>query len=325
LKKFLVIQTAFIGDAILATAVLEHLHNQLPNAQLDVLVRAGNESLFSDHPFVKQVFVWNKKASKYRGLFQLLKSIRHQQYDGVINLQRHAASAFLTMFSGAAKTAGFDENFLSIFFSVRTKHRIGTKGEANYLHEVDRCIQLTSPWVDVAPVMPKLYPSQQDFSRVEQYAARPFITISPSSVWFTKQTPGEVWRKLMQTSSDRQVYLLGGPQDVALCETLASGMTHVKVLAGSLSLLQSAALMSKAEMNYTNDSAPLHLCSAMNAPVTAVFCSTIPEFGFGPLSERSRVVQTRANLACKPCGIHGHAACPKGHFDCGKIETADLI
>ena len=325
MKKFLVIQTAFIGDAILATAVLEHLHNQLPNAQLDVLVRAGNESLFSDHPFVKQVFVWNKNASKYRGLFELLKSIRHQQYDGVINLQRHAASAFLTMFSGAAKTAGFDENFLSNFFSVRTKHRIGSKGEANYLHEVDRCIQLTSPWVDVSPAMPKLYPSQQDFSQVEQYAARPFITISPSSVWFTKQTPAEVWRDLMQTSSDRQVYLLGGPQDVALCERLASGLSHVKVLAGNLSLLQSAALMSKAEMNYTNDSAPLHLCSAMNAPVTAVFCSTIPEFGFGPLSERGRVVQTRANLACKPCGIHGRSACPKGHFDCGKIETADLL
>lgn len=325
MKKFLVIQTAFIGDAILATGVLEHLHNRLPDARVDVMVRAGNESLFKDHPFVKQVFVWNKKESKYRGLFQLLKSIRKQQYDGVINLQRHAASAFLTMFSGAAKTAGFDENLLSSFFSFRTTHRIGNKGEVNYLHEVDRCIQLTSPWVEVADARPRLYPSVRDFSAIEQYATRPFITISPSSVWFTKQTPGEVWRKLMQSSSERQVYLLGGQQDSALCESLAAGLSHVQVLAGHLSLLQSAALMSKAEMNYTNDSAPLHLCSAMNAPVTAVFCSTIPEFGFGPLSDRSRVVQTRSNLACKPCGIHGRSACPKGHFDCGKIETADLL
>ncbi len=325
MKKFLVIQTAFIGDAILATAVLEHLHKQLPNARVDVLVRAGNESLFNGHPFVKHVFVWNKKVSKYRGLFQLLKSIRNQQYDGVLNLQRHAASAFLTMFSGAAKTAGFDENILSNFFSFRTKHRIGNKGEANYLHEVDRYIQLTSPWVEVADARPRLYPSERDFSAIEPYTSRPFITISPSSVWFTKQTPGEVWIKLMQSSSDRQIYLLGGPQDYALCESLAEGLSHVQVLSGHLSLLQSAALMSKAEMNYTNDSAPLHLCSAMNAPVTAVFCSTIPEFGFGPLSERSRVVQTRSNLACKPCGIHGRSACPKGHFDCGKIETADLL
>ena len=325
MKKFLVIQTAFIGDAILATAVLEHLHKQLPDARVDVLVRAGNESLCNSHPFVNHVFVWNKKVSKYRDLFRLLKSIRKVKYDGVINLQRHTASAFLTVFSGAYKTAGFDENILSNFFSYRTTHRIGKQGEENYLHEVDRCIRLTSPWVEVAKAKPKLYPSGRDFSSIEPYTAHPFITISPSSVWFTKQTPGEVWRKLLQSSSDLQIYLLGGPQDYALCESLASGLPHVKVLAGKLTLLQSAALMSKSEMNYTNDSAPLHLCSAMNAPVTAVFCSTIPEFGFGPLSDRGRVVQTRVNLPCKPCGIHGHSACPKGHFDCGKIDTADLL
>jgi heptosyltransferase-2 len=97
------------------------------------------------------------------------------------------------------------------------------------------------------------------------------------------------------------------------------------VLAGKLTLLQSAALIKHAVMNYTNDSAPLHLCSAMNAPATAVFCSTIPEFGFGPLSDSSRVVQTRMELPCKPCGNHGKTECPKGHFDCGNIDLNDLL
>jgi heptosyltransferase-2 len=83
--------------------------------------------------------------------------------------------------------------------------------------------------------------------------------------------------------------------------------------------------MKNAVMNYTNDSAPLHLCSAMNAPVTAVFCSTIPEFGFGPLSDNARVVQSRLELPCKPCGNHGKAACPKGHFNCGEIQLSDLM
>jgi heptosyltransferase-2 len=78
-------------------------------------------------------------------------------------------------------------------------------------------------------------------------------------------------------------------------------------------------------MNYTNDSAPLHLCSAVNAPVRAVFCSTIPEFGFGPLSGNSGVVQSHLELPCKPCGNHGKSACPKGHFDCGKISLTDLL
>jgi heptosyltransferase-2 len=98
------------------------------------------------------------------------------------------------------------------------------------------------------------------------------------------------------------------------------------VLAGQLSLLQSAALMSKAKRNFVNDSGPLHLCSAMDAPVTAVFCSTIPSFGFGPLSKDSKVVQTALGLACRPCGLHGRKECPEGHFKCGtSINTVDLL
>jgi len=60
----------------------------------------------------------------------------------------------------------------------------------------------------------------------------------------------------------------------------------------------------------------MHLASAMDAPCTAVFCSTVPDFGFGPLSTKSRVVETTAKLDCRPCGIHGHKACPEGHFKC---------
>jgi heptosyltransferase-2 len=89
----------------------------------------------------------------------------------------------------------------------------------------------------------------------------------------------------------------------------------VRNLAGTLSFLQSAALMEKAAMNYVNDSAPLHLASAMNAPVTAVFCSTVPAFGFGPLSDKSHIVECE-NLYCRPCGLHGKPSCPEGHFRC---------
>lgn len=74
--------------------------------------------------------------------------------------------------------------------------------------------------------------------------------------------------------------------------------------------------MKSATMNYVNDSAPLHIASAMNAPVTAIFCSTVPAFGFGPLRENGRVVETSERLDCRPCGLHGHSACPKGHFRC---------
>jgi len=98
------------------------------------------------------------------------------------------------------------------------------------------------------------------------------------------------------------------------------------ILAGKLSFLESAVLMKDALMNYVNDSAPLHLASSVNAPVTAIFCSTVPEFGFGPLSERSFIVQTKKTLDCKPCGNHGLNKCPKDHFECAlTINNEQLL
>ena len=97
-------------------------------------------------------------------------------------------------------------------------------------------------------------------------------------------------------------------------------------LSGKLSLLESAALMKDAMMNYVNDSAPMHIASAMNAPVCAVYCSTVPDFGFGPLSEQSFVVEVKEKLSCRPCGLHGHKACPQGHFRCAMdIESNQLL
>ena len=78
-------------------------------------------------------------------------------------------------------------------------------------------------------------------------------------------------------------------------------------------------------MNYVNDSAPLHFASAVNAPVKAVFCSTVPEFGFGPLSEHAEIVEVKDKLGCRPCGLHGAKSCPRGHFKCAHdISLAQL-
>jgi len=79
-------------------------------------------------------------------------------------------------------------------------------------------------------------------------------------------------------------------------------------------------------MNYVNDSAPLHLASAMNAPTTAIYCSTAPAFGFGPLSDNSRIIETQEKLDCRPCGLHGFKTCPEKHFKCAfTIEAKQLL
>ena len=73
MQKILIIQTAFIGDVVLATALLEKWRRFYPEDQIDFLVRKGNEGLLDGHPFLHEVLIWNKKENKTKNLFQLLK------------------------------------------------------------------------------------------------------------------------------------------------------------------------------------------------------------------------------------------------------------
>jgi heptosyltransferase-2 len=237
----------------------------------------------------------------------------------VINCQRFAASGFLTAFSGASSTSGFRKNPFSLFFKHKVNHTV-----SNGLHECVRNLKLIEHLDIKGAIQPRLYPAPLKFETPKHYSC-----IAPASVWFTKQWPKNKWIELINLiPTDQTIYLTGGPGDYALCEEILKSAIHPQVinLAGSLSLLESAELMRGAKMNYVNDSAPMHLCSSVNAPVTAIFCSTVPSFGFGPLSENSRIIETNEKLPCRPCGLHGFKACPKGHFQCAEsIQPENVL
>lgn len=324
MDRILIIQTAFLGDVVLATGLVEKLHARFPQAQLDFLVRKGNESLLKDHPLLNQTLIWDKKQGKYKSLFRLLAHLRKQKYDLVVNVQRFGSTGILTASSGAKETVGFDKNPFSLLFTRRYQHDINSG-----THEVERNHLLIQSITDATAAKPKLYPSEADFAKVEVYKQAPFICMAPTSVWFTKQFPKEKWVTLINTiDSKYKIYLLGSPADKEYCNEIISQSINRQVtnLCGNLSLLQSAALMRDAVLNYVNDSGPMHLASALNAPTCAVYCSTIPGFGFGPLADFARVVEREEPLHCRPCGLHGHRACPEGHFKCAyDIRNEQLL
>ena len=327
MQKILIIQTAFIGDVVLATALVEKLAACFPGDQIDFLLRKGNETLLLNNPNINIVLIWDKKDNKIINLLRMIGHIRKRKYDRVINLQRFFSTGFITILSGGKETIGFDKNPLSFLFSKKVKHRIGSKD--SLVHEVERNNDLVRSFTDAVPAKPRMYPSAEDIHAVQPWLGKPFITMTPGSVWFTKKYPAEKWGELInQVPNNYPVYLLGGKENLEECNAikeLSSGK-NIQVLAGQLSFLQSAALMKGAFMNYVNDSAPLHFASSVNAPVTAIFCSTVPAFGFTPLSDQSFIVETKEALSCRPCGLHGKKQCPENHFKCGwGISTEQLI
>jgi len=317
LKKILVIQTASLGDVILATPVVEKLHDIYPQANIDFLLKYGYQDIFKDHPFIHRVIVWDKSEKKYHRLKELIEVVRDRKYDAVVNMQRFASSGLITALSGAKIRIGFNKNPLSLFFTTSVKHRFDTNKK---LHETERNLKLIEGFSgNSKKYRVKLYPSKHDYAKMSQYKTVAYITISPGSLWYTKTFPETKWIELIKSlSKEYNIYLLGSKDDSALCARIIQKSEHQGCLnlAGKLTFLESVALLEDAQMNYVNDSAPMHMASSVNAPTTAIYCSTIPEFGFGPLSDRSFIVQTEKKLTCKPCGIHGLNKCPEGHFDC---------
>ncbi len=332
MKRFLIVQTAFLGDVVLATGVLEKLHAFFPDAAIDLVVRKGNEGLFAGHPFLRKVHVWNKGKGKYGSLLGLIRDLRRTEYDHVINGQRFLSTGLMTVLARGGERVGYDRNPLSRLFTRRVPHVIG-----DGRHEMDRLNALIAHLTDGVRPLPRLHPSATHRAEVAAVLGAsgpahasttlpPYFCIAPASVWFTKQWPAHKWTELIRVlPADHRILLIGASGDAALCERIARAAGRGEVLAGRLSLLGTAVLMEGAVMNHVNDSAPLHIASAMNAPVTVVFCSTVPAFGFGPLRANGRIVEVRGTLDCRPCGLHGHKTCPKGHFRCAEEIATDQV
>jgi len=319
-RHILIIQTAFIGDAILSTSLIESISKFDSKIKIDILVRKGNESLVNGNPKINRVLIWDKSSNKYKNLFSIIKEVRKTGYDKVINLQRFAATGIITALSKAKNKIGFKENPFSMFFTKAIPHDVKSG-----IHEVERNQHLIADFCGSNASKPRLYPTEADFNKVQNYKTEKYICIAPTSVWFTKQYPEHKWVSLIESvPAEISVFLLGAPSDFDSCESIVQNVKSrvITNLAGKLTLMESAALIKNATMNYVNDSAPMHIASSMNAPTTAIYCSTIPKFGFGPLSDDSTIIETEKNLDCRPCGLHGKKACPEDHFDCA--ESVDI-
>lgn len=325
-NKILVIQTAFIGDVVLATSFIELLKRYDPNSEIHFLLRSGTESILRDNPHIKKIHVWEKRKNKHLNLIKLLFQIRSEKFNYVYNIQRFFSSGLLTAFSGAKIKIGFDKNPLSFLFSKRIAHKIPYELNGRFLHEVERNALLYNK---NEIIRPRLYFNAQEEKKIDELTSpiKQFIVLAPKSVWFTKEWPKGKWIELSRIlDKSFHLFFIGSKDDSTFIEEIIKNLKNATNLCGKLSLKESACLMIKASRVIANDSAPLHLASSVNAKTTAIFLSTIPEFGYGPLSDDSKVVQLHPRLDCMPCGLHGKKKCPKGHFNCAiKLDVKEVL
>jgi heptosyltransferase II len=315
----LVIQTAFLGDVVLTTPLLSALAARY--GPVDVVTTPAAAVLLTGHPAVSSVIGYDKRRADrgWRGLVRLGRELRARGYGRVYLPHRSLRSAVLAIWSGARERIGFADAPAALTYTRRVPRPQSG-------HEVERLLALAEGPAASAPVV-SLALDAEDLARADDWLARRgvgsrFAAIAPGSVWATKRWPyyGELAARL-----DRPVVIVGGPDDAGLAdEIVASSPGKAVSGAGELSLRESAAVISRATVLVTNDSAPLHLATAVGTPIVALFGPTVPEFGFGPRN-RGDVTLGHGDLACRPCSRHGPQRCPLGHHRCMRELTVEDV
>jgi ADP-heptose:LPS heptosyltransferase len=333
-KTILIIQTAFIGDTILASHFARAVKDFYPNSKIHFFLRKGNESVIQGLSSIEKTWIWDKKGGKTKNLINLISELRKIDFDIVFNLHRHFNSGLVTSLMKSPLKVGFSQNPLSVFYTHKVQHLIPHESNGNTWHEVQRNLQLLKaiePSFEIKEdskvYKPELPIEAKHIEKITPYEKEKYFVVAPASVWFTKAWSKHKYQELVKELSLKgKVYLIGGPDDKVLCDEVMDSSSNVENLCGKLNLLDSAALMKNAKRVFVNDSAPLHLASSVNAKTTAIFCSTVPAFGYTPLADDSVIVDVGASLNCRPCGLHGHKDCPLGHFNCSEhIEVNRVL
>ena len=333
MKRYLVVQTAFIGDAILTLPLIQVLKKVEPEALVDVVVIPRTSELFSTHPAVDRVIVFDKRGGDrgISGLWRIAKSVGEGRYEAALVPHRSLRSAFLARIGRVPVRIGFDRSAGWFLLTETIRYQPSW-------HEVERNLSLLGPlgiqWKDKE--LPTLFPGSIDIEKVDEFLAKSKFSdgaalagIAPGSVWKTKRWLEDRYTELTKNllAEGFSVALIGGREDGRLCQEIKVGAAspRVAVAAGELSLLQSAELIRRCRVLVSNDSAPMHLAVAMRTPVVAIFGATVPEFGFAPYGNNSAILGTKG-LPCRPCSVHGGQRCPIKTFDCMvNISTEDVL
>jgi len=286
--KILFITLSNIGDCILTLPVLDLLREKYPQAEITCLVPPRPKEIFTENPAIDKVVIFDKQV-KLTEQIKLFISLAKEKFDLVVDLRNSFFGAFLPAKKRSSallrvipkKIKHMQDRHLfwagfSAYPAGSKKHQSLhiTAQDSNYIQSILNEKKLT--------VCAKL------------------IVVAPGSrsqikCW-DKQNFSQLCRRLLK--ENYRLVLAGDKADQSVCSYINNSCAGVIDLCAKTTLGQLAALLKKAGLLITNDSATMHLASYLNVPVVAIFGPT-NETKYAPWSENSAVV--KKDIFCRPC------------------------
>ena len=335
-NKILIIRFSSLGDILLVSPLLRAVRLRYPSARIDFLVKKEYSEILRFHPAISSII---ELASNGRSdLSAVIRRVRKERYDLVIDLHNSIRSVIVRLFSGCWRRTvvkkyifvrwllvRWKKNYYKRIVSVADRYlatmaKFGIKGD-------DRGLELFLPDEVLSSVRMRL-----GKYHLEKYET--VIGFAPTARHATKRWPQERFIETgieIASASRVKILVFGGKNEIEYCADIvhmintAANAPAAENCASEFTLMESAAVMDRCEVVVTNDSGLMHLAAARHRKIVALFGSTVAEFGFFPYGTESIVLEKKS-LACRPCTHIGRAECPLGHFSClVDISARDVV
>ena len=334
-RNILVAKLRHHGDVLLTTPLFAILKQRFPHASIDAYIYKETAPMLEGHPAINELLFYDK-AIKKKGFFKkliyelkLLFNIRRKNYDLVINLTEGDRGALAAWISKAKVRVGFDPEGSGMFRKKSCYTHIArichqTRHTVERHLDVLRCLGIF-PSLDerdlVLSVPVEAYKKIKILLAKEGIEANNFVMIHPVSRWLFKclpeQTVAEVIKYLHERGERIVLTASSDPLEMAMNEKILSLAKEVPIchLGGQISLKELGALIDLSKLLICVDSVPMHMASALKAPVVALFGPTSEKTWAPWRNPHARVVTQQ--YSCRPCYMPGCGG--SGKSDC--LET----
>jgi ADP-heptose:LPS heptosyltransferase len=309
--KFLIVRFSSIGDIVLTTPVVRGIKMQVEDAEVHYVTKIAYKSIVSSNQYVDKVYTLD---NNYRNL---LKELKEEKYDYIIDLHRNLRTKRLKLYLSALS---FSFNKLNLRKWLLVNFKINKLPNEHIVDRYLKTVKLFSVKNDNKGLDFFIPPDEEiDTKRTLGYNPEEYIVIVVGGGHATKQIPIERLVEIINKLSVQKV-LIGGREDIEKAEqilSLINADSKVTNQVGKLSINQSASIIRQSKLVLTPDTGMMHIAAAFRKKVISVWGNTIPQFGMYPYfpGNDSQIFEVKG-LSCRPCSKIGFKKCPKKHFNC---------
>jgi len=310
IDRILVRATNWVGDMVISLPALEAVRENFPKSTLAVLARPWVIPLIKDHPAVDQVLPLRKGRGYLTDIIEIIRVaglIRRIKFDLAILFQNAFEAALLAYLGGVRFRIGYDTDSRGFLLS----HPIKRNHKILKLHQVEYylCILRAMGW-KAKTRDPCLFIGDKDKENIGSILLSKGIEqddlllgLGPGAIYGpAKRWPPERFATIGDWATERwgaKVMVLGSQAEQDICRSLSQSMKHNPLnFCGNTTLGEAMALVKRCDFFVTNDSGLMHVASALDRPMVAIFGSTDPH-ATGPRSQKARIV--KHDIECAPC------------------------